>query len=307
LDADVPKFETPELSENHVLVVDDDRLILALLEDVLTQEGFRVTTVSSCLEALKALEDPTTRFNFLITDWELPDGRGIELIQHIRSSYLGGYVYAMVVTSHDRRGYNTKALEAGADDFIPKPIDRGELLARLRSGERILRLESRLTNLANFDSVTQLPTRRMFEALAAKEWSRARRYRLTLSCVVFDIDFFKRVNDIYGHRSGDRVLQKIAELFRNSSRASDIICRYGGEEFCILLPETSLEMAACWAERLRAKICAEIFELESVVLNVTASFGVAEMLAERSSEPEGLASGIYRRIEEAFETDPGDP
>ncbi|MEX1040465.1 MAG: diguanylate cyclase [Pirellulaceae bacterium] len=268
------------------MVVDDDRLTLALLEDVLTSEGFQVTAVASCLEALQVLDDSTPRFNFLITDWELRDGRGVELIQYIRESYIGGYVYTLVITAHENRGYNTKALDAGADDFIPKPIDRDELVSRLRSGERILKLESRLTNLANFDSVTQLPTRRMFEALAAKEWSRTRRCRLPLSCVVFDLDFFKRVNDTYGHRAGDQVLRKIAELFRDSSRQSDLLCRQGGEEFCILLPETTLEQASSWAERLRAKFAAEIFELDSVVLNVTASFGVAEILADMEELPE---------------------
>lgn len=280
VDVPLTSMETLESLGNHVLVVDDDRLTLALLEDVLTSEGFQVTAVTSCLEALKVLDDSVTRYNFLITDWELRDGRGVDLIQYIRNSYLGGYVYTMVITAHENRGYNTKALDAGADDFIPKPIDRDELVARLRSGERILKLESRLTNLANIDTVTQLPTRRMFEALAAKEWSRTRRYRLPLSCVLFDLDFFKRVNDTYGHRAGDQVLRKIAELFRDSSRQSDLLCRQGGEEFCILLPETTLEQGASWAERLRARIAEEIFELDSVVLNVTASFGVAEILAE---------------------------
>jgi len=286
VDVPLTSMATFESPGNHVLVVDDDRLTLALLEDILTNEGFQVTAVSSCLEALKVLDDSTTRYNFLITDWELSDGHGVDLIQYIRNSYLGGYVYTMVITAHENRGYNTKALDAGADDFIPKPIDRDELVSRLRSGERILKLESRLTNLANIDTVTQLPTRRMFEALAAKEWSRTRRYRLPLSCVVFDLDFFKRVNDTYGHRAGDQVLRKIADLFRDSSRQSDLICRQGGEEFCILLPETPLEQAAGWAERLRVKISEEIFELDSVVLNVTASFGVAEILADMEDLPE---------------------
>lgn len=286
VDTPLTSIESHEALGNQVLVVDDDRLTLALLEDVLTSEGFRVTAVSSCLEALQVLDDSTTRYNFLITDWELRDGLGVDLIQYIRNSYAGGYVYTMVITAHENRGYNTKALDAGADDFIPKPIDRDELVSRLRSGERILKLESRLTNLANIDTVTQLPTRRMFEALAAKEWSRTRRYRLPLSCVVFDLDFFKRINDTYGHRTGDQVLRRIAELFRDSSRQSDLLCRQGGEEFCIVLPETTLENAAAWAERLRAKIAEEIFELDSVVLNVTASFGVAEILADMEELPE---------------------
>ncbi len=260
--------------------MDDDRLIRTLLREFLTREGYDVVVAESCMQALEILEEGKHQFKFLVTDWELPDGSGIDLIRHVRHVVCSHYMYIVMATSHGNRENLTQALNAGADDFLAKPIDRGELVARMRAGQRILDLESRLTHLANSDLLTGLPTRRVFESMVVKEWSRARRYRLPLSCVIFDIDYFKRINDVHGHAAGDEVLREVGRVFADSVRKSDIICRYGGEEFCAVLPETSIEQARQWAEILRQRIGEMDIILESAVVNVTASLGVAEVLAE---------------------------
>jgi len=278
-----PGNETqPDLNatRSQVLVVDDDRLIRTLIREFLTREGYEVVTVENCREALEVLEEEKHEFKFLVTDWELPDGSGIDLIRHVRHVVSSHYMYIVMATSHGNRENLTQALNAGADDFLAKPIDRGELVARMRSGQRILALETRLTHLANSDLLTGLPTRRVFEDMVAKEWSRARRYRLPLSCVIFDIDYFKRINDVHGHASGDQVLREVGRIFADSVRKSDIICRYGGEEFCAVLPETSSTQACIWAENLRKRIADTEIILDSAVVNVTTSFGVAEAMAE---------------------------
>ncbi|MEW4561163.1 diguanylate cyclase [Bremerella sp. JC770] len=272
----------PDLNatRSQVLVVDDDRLIRTLIREFLTREGYEVVTVENCREALEVLEEEKHEFKFLVTDWELPDGSGIDLIRHVRHVVSTHYMYIVMATSHGNRENLTQALNAGADDFLAKPIDRGELVARMRSGQRILALETRLTHLANSDLLTGLPTRRVFEDMVAKEWSRSRRYRLPLSCVIFDIDYFKRINDVHGHASGDQVLREVGRIFADSVRKSDIICRYGGEEFCAVLPETSSTQACIWAENLRKRIAETEIILDSAVVNVTTSFGVAEAMAE---------------------------
>lgn len=270
----------PQSTRSQVLVVDDDRLIRTLIREFLTREGYEVVTAENCREALEVLEEEKHEFKFLVTDWELPDGSGIDLIRHVRHVVSSHYMYIVMATSHGNRENLTQALNAGADDFLAKPIDRGELVARMRSGQRILDLETRLTHLANSDLLTGLPTRRVFEDMVAKEWSRARRYRLPLSCVIFDIDFFKRINDVHGHAAGDQVLREIGRIFADSVRKSDIICRYGGEEFCAILPETSSTHACIWAENLRKRISETEIILDSAVVNVTSSFGVAEAMAE---------------------------
>ncbi|WP_158265429.1 diguanylate cyclase [Blastopirellula marina] len=265
---------------SRVLVVDDDKLIRTLISEFLTREGYEVVTADNCLQALDLLEDPKHEFKFMVTDWELPDGNGIDLIRHARHVVQSHYMYIVMATSHGDRENLTRALNSGADDFLTKPIDRSELIARIRAGQRILNLETRLTQLANTDVLTGLPTRRVFEELVAKEWSRAQRYRLPLSCVIFDIDFFKRINDIHGHAAGDQVLREIARVFASSVRKSDIICRYGGEEFCAILPETSSAQAYIWADNIRKRIAATEVILDAAVVNVTISLGLAEPLSE---------------------------
>lgn len=260
--------------------MDDDKLIRTLIREFLTREGYEVVTAENCREALEVLEEEKHEFKFLVTDWELPDGSGIDLIRHVRHVVSTHYMYIVMATSHGNRENLTQALNAGADDFLAKPIDRGELVARMRSGQRILALETRLTHLANNDLLTGLPTRRVFEDMVSKEWSRTRRYRLPLSCVIFDIDYFKRINDVHGHASGDQVLREVGRIFAESVRKSDIICRYGGEEFCAVLPETSTSQACIWAENLRKRIAETDIILDAAVVNVTTSFGVAEALAE---------------------------
>lgn len=270
----------PSSTRSQVLVVDDDKLIRTLIREFLTREGYEVVLAESCRQALEVLEEEKHEFKFLVTDWELPDGSGIDLIRHVRHVVSSHYMYIVMATSHGNRENLTQALNAGADDFLAKPIDRGELVARMRSGQRILALETRLTHLANSDLLTGLPTRRVFEDMVAKEWSRSRRYRLPLSCVIFDIDYFKRINDVHGHASGDQVLREVGRVFADSVRKSDIICRYGGEEFCAVLPETSTTQACIWAENLRKRIAETEIILDSAVVNVTTSFGVAEAMAE---------------------------
>jgi len=270
---------------SRVLVVDDDKLVRTLVSEYLRKEGFIVVEASNCLEAMEQL-DSDVGFQFMVTDWELPDGSGIDLIKHVRQVVDGRYIYVIMITSHGSKDNVTMAINAGADDFLTKPIDRGELIARARSGQRILNLESRLSWMANYDSLTSLPTRRIFEEMVSKEWSRARRYRLPLSCVMFDIDFFKRINDLHGHLDGDEVLRVISDIFAKSVRTSDMICRYGGEEFCAVLPETSLAQATIWAETLRERIAETDIFLNSAAINVTASLGVAEALAEMEEFPD---------------------
>jgi diguanylate cyclase (GGDEF)-like protein len=130
--------------------------------------------------------------------------------------------------------------------------------------------------MARTDSLTGLLTQRTFYGLLDKEWRRATRYNLPLSCVMLDIDFFKRINDQHGHPAGDAVLKAVAELLAISVRGSDSVCRYGGEEFCVLLPETTEGQAALWAERVRSKISKLDVGAGGKRLAVTASFGVAQ-------------------------------
>ncbi|PHS08726.1 MAG: hypothetical protein COA78_12485 [Blastopirellula sp.] len=267
-----------------VLVVDDDRIILRILKKILESNGYIVHCAETCDEGARKLDE--IKPHFLISDWELPDGTGIDLIRWARNIKTPHYLYVMMLTGHSGHESTAEAFDAGADDFVSKPIENVELLARLRSGLRVLDLESRLSDLANKDPLTDLNTRRIFNEIVQKEYRRSRRYVSPLSCVMFDIDFFKKINDTHGHPAGDAVLKEVARTLKEMVRESDISCRYGGEEFCVFLANTNHEQAVAWAERIRVAISEIRVQADSETIQITSSFGVAQMLAEMEDESE---------------------
>jgi diguanylate cyclase (GGDEF)-like protein len=262
-------------SKHRILLIDDDAASLRLMSLWLEEAGYTVHCVSSGEAALESVAADCP--HFVISDWDMPGMDGLELCRRLRQEKLAHYVYTLLVTGKSRPEDIVQGLEAGADDYIAKPVHRAELLARVRAGGRLLELESRLAELARTDPLTGVPTQRVFYEAAEKEAERVRRYRLPLSCVMLDVDFFKRVNDTYGHQAGDQVLKGVAQLLAASCRATDSLCRYGGEEFCALLPETTEQDAALWADRVRRGLLEIDFVYDGRPLRVTASFGVASM------------------------------
>lgn len=257
-----------------VLLVDDDPAMLRLLSKWLQKAGYPVRTAADGLEALEAIEAECP--DFLVTDWEMPRLDGLNLCRQVRELLLPHYVYIVFLTVRTGAQEMITGLENGADDFLTKPVSEGELLARMRSSSRVLELERRLSIMARTDALTGLITQRSFYESLDKEWHRARRFHLPLSCVMMDLDFFKQVNDVHGHQAGDSVLKFVGELLVDNCRASDTVCRYGGEEFCVMLPETGESEAALWAERARARLAALYIPAGVRELRITGSFGVAE-------------------------------
>lgn len=257
-----------------VLLVDDDPDIRRLVHAWLEKAGYAVCVANDGQEALDAVELDCP--DFLITDWEMPRIDGLELCRRIRNGSLPHYVYAIILTSRSCEAEKIAGLESGADDFLSKPVGQGELLARLKSGSRVLELERELSLMAHTDSLTGLLTLRTFYEHLEKEWHRSTRLQLPMSCVMVDLDFFKQINDVHGHPAGDSVLKFTAELLLDNCRLSDTICRYGGEEFCVLLPETDEGDAAIWANRVRERLGALCIPTYLKDIRVTGSFGVAQ-------------------------------
>ncbi|HMC09831.1 MAG TPA: diguanylate cyclase, partial [Pirellulaceae bacterium] len=228
-----------------VLLVDDDPAMLRLLAKWLEAEGYQVLRAGDGRMAMELIEAERPRL--LVTDWEMPNLNGLELCRWVRGQNFGHYLYTIFITVRTESADMFKGLEAGADDFLKKPVDRNELLARIRAGSRVMELEQRLSRLANTDAMTGLATRRVLFEDLKREWCRSERYHTQLSCVMIDIDYFKRINDNYGHHAGDEVLRQLGQLWGAGVRTSDFVGRYGGEEFCVVLPETSEEQAVVWA------------------------------------------------------------
>jgi two-component system chemotaxis response regulator CheY len=220
---------------------------------------------------------------------------GIEFCRLLRAEKLPHYVFAVLLTAKSQAGDIITGLNAGADDFLTKPVRHGELFARLQTGLRIVELEHRLSELARRDPLTGVLNRRTFYEVFEREWSRAIRYRHPLACVMVDVDFFKKINDTYGHLVGDHVLKFLAQSFENQARCPDYICRWGGEEFCILLPETDEQGACIWAQRCCRAIAEAEFSSGPHNITMTASFGVAQQ-EDDLADPEAMIERADRAL-----------
>jgi two-component system, cell cycle response regulator len=257
-----------------VLVVDDDPAILRLMVVILGKAGYEVAVANDGQQAIDCiLASPP---DFLITDWKMPGVDGIELCRWVRQIDSAKYTYIILFTGRTETRHMVEAISAGADDFFSKPICPGELLSRMQAGLRILERERRLTWLTRYDQLTELLARRSFFVEYDKEWSRSVSEDRPLACVMVDVDCFKRINDEHGHVIGDATLKAIARVLAECSGNRGYACRYGGEEFCVLLPDATEHDAYAWAEDCRSKIASSPVVTSGPILQVTASFGVAE-------------------------------
>jgi diguanylate cyclase (GGDEF)-like protein len=264
-----------------ILLAEDDPVTRLLMTRFLKKAGYEVDAAANGSEALDKMSK--RYYSMLVTDWEMPEMDGIALCKAVRNMRLDGYVYALLLTARDSKEHIIAGLEAGADDYLIKPVHEAELIARLNAGRRILNLEHslRVANERNrilsiTDPLTDAYNRRYLMEQLPRELERCRRYAYPLSVLMSDVDHFKEINDALGHLAGDEVLQQFAVRAQRSIRTnSDWVSRYGGEEFLIVLPETAHEAAMHVAEKIRALISATPFCTRAGDAVVTASFGVA--------------------------------
>ncbi|MBI3463161.1 MAG: diguanylate cyclase [Planctomycetes bacterium] len=277
-----------------ILLVEDDLTQATTVRHALScveSASYDVQHVLRLDEALASLAREA--FDAVLLDLGLPDCQGLETLEQLRQP--APDLPTVVLTAHDDEAGALRSLELGAQDYLLKGRVDGNALARAISyaiqRQRLLvenrRLLAEMKQLAWTDPLTGILNRRTFFELFKGEWSRSTRERGPLSCVLMDIDFFKRINDTLGHAAGDATLQVVARLLREHCRASDYLCRFGGEEFCILLPHANELGASRWAERLRQRIAEEQIEAAGKIVRITASFGVAERL-EDTAGPEAL-------------------
>jgi two-component system, cell cycle response regulator len=264
-----------------ILLAEDDPVTRMLMTRFLKNAGYEVDAVANGSEALDRM---TKRYYpMLVTDWEMPEMDGVALCKAVRNMQLDGYVYALLLTARDAKEHIIAGLEAGADDYLVKPVHEAELIARLNAGRRILNLEHSLRAanhrnriLSITDALTGAYNRRYLMEQFPREVERCRRYAYPLTVLMCDLDHFKLINDQHGHAAGDDVLQQFAARSQRSIRSnSDWIARYGGEEFLIVLPETAHADGMFVAEKIRALIQNTPFNTRTGNTVVTASFGVA--------------------------------
>ncbi|WP_303720330.1 diguanylate cyclase [Malonomonas rubra] len=265
-----------------LLIIDDSKAIRTQVEQIFADGRLfsKILTAADGIEAFKLLV--SNKVDLVLCDIEMPGIDGLKFLAMMQSREDLKAIPIIMLTCHGDLSTKIRGLESGACDYITKPFEPAEIVARVHVQMQIKTLQDELRRsnqlllqLAQTDPLTRLYNRRHLYEKLEVELNRCFRNKKPLSLIMTDIDHFKKVNDNYGHQIGDEVLTNVADLLQDELRTYDLAARYGGEEFCLVLPETDLESAYDVAERIR-KLATEM-KLPAPMENyqLTMSFGVA--------------------------------
>jgi len=278
-----------------ILIVDDDHAVRNSIQEFLTILDFTTYSADSAEGALSFIK--TCQVDVIITDIIMNGMDGLQMTEIIKKNYDTDII---VITGYTGNYSYEEAIQKGADDFIFKPVRFEELLLRLKRvlRERTLTQErnqmlERLKELAITDDLTKLYNSRHFYSQLDNEINRFKRYQRSLSLLLIDVDHFKEFNDTYGHLEGDKILHNIARLITSCLRTMDTAYRYGGEEFTVILPETTCDAAMAVSERINEVVKNDLF-IENDKKDMSVSIGVTEYL------PGELVSEFVRRADKAM-------
>lgn len=270
-----------------ILVADDEPVNLALIRRRLEWEDYRVVTAEDGGQAVEVARRSLP--DLILLDVMMPVLDGLQACRLLKEDTATRDIPVIFLSALDDTDTKVSGLELGANDYISKPFRVEELLARVAVAIRMKRERDRLrqnadaaSEMSMTDALTGLRNRYGLQRALQRELSEARRYSRPLSCLLLDIDFFKAVNDTYGHAAGDAALVQTARSLTEAVRGSDVVCRYGGEEFIVLAPETGLEGALALAEKIRLAVSSRLFGDGEHIFPLTLSVGAAQLLAAES-------------------------
>ncbi|HDZ20598.1 hypothetical protein LCGC14_0312410 [marine sediment metagenome] len=257
-----------------VLIIDDSPDAVAIATARLRQDGLQVVSAADGRAGLDLAA--AQRPDLILLDVAMPDMSGFDVCRQLKSDLNLSTIPIIFLTAMDDTLQKVRGLELGAVDYVTKPFDAFELRARVQAALRTKRFADMLTEFANIDPLTELPNRRAFINQLNKEWARKERHGDPFALIMADIDYFKRVNDTYGHSVGDRMLKAVSKALADQCRELDLAARYGGEEFAIIAPNQSAEAAGNLAERCRQGVEHIRLHVTGSDISVTISFGVAD-------------------------------
>ncbi len=276
-----------------ILIAEDDLITSRIVEKNLNSWGYEVVLARSGEQAWQELKDSSLRLAIL--DWMMPGMDGTEICQKLRRRKKFKYTYVILLSAKDRKQDIIAGLSSGADDYMTKPINFLELRARLQTGRRIIDLEDKLLyvqnqlkDLASRDSLTKLWNRTEISKFLREELDRGERENKPLGVIMLDIDYFKKINDFFGHDIGDIALLQVVSRIKRKVRKSDKVGRYGGDEVIVVLPNCGLAEVRKISERLRASVARRGVKAGQEIFPVTISAGCASSENKRQPSAERL-------------------
>jgi len=284
-----------------ILIADDDPVSSKILQKNLENWDYETVLARNGPAAWQALQDDSLRLAIL--DWMMPGMDGVEVCRKIRRRKRYKYTYIILLSAKDRKQDIIAGLSSGADDYMTKPVNFLELRARLKTGRRIIDLEDKLLfiqnqlkDLASRDSLTRIWNRAEIIRFLSEELERGRREKKPTSVIMLDVDHFKKINDFYGHATGDQALLQVVSRLRRKVRRSDKIGRYGGDEIVVILPNCGPTEVRSVGERLRLAVGGRKIKTEIDAVPVTISGGCATADAGGTPSPESLIKTADRAL-----------
>jgi diguanylate cyclase (GGDEF)-like protein len=256
-----------------ILTIDDSPEIHAIVDARFKHEGVEMLHASDGEDGMRQARE--RRPDLILLDVDMPGLSGFEVCRLLKSDPDTSSVPIIFLTGANQVDAKVRGFELGGIDYVTKPFESAELRARVRAALRTKRLQDMLAARAQIDALTGLSNRAHFNQRIEEDVRAAHRYARPVSLVLIDVDHFKNLNDTYGHPFGDRVLQRLGEELLACSRTTDLACRYGGEEFALILSETTRAGALVAAERARLKISALELSERGTIVRITASLGTA--------------------------------
>ncbi|WP_103600453.1 GGDEF domain-containing response regulator [Campylobacter concisus] len=265
------------LSKNRqykVLVVEDSLPFRNMIKKILTSLQFKVLAAAHGEEAMNYFAD-NPDINLIITDYRMPVKDGLEVLKEVRKEKDKNSLGVIVMTSPSEKTDASIFLKNGASDFIAKPFSKEELICRVNNTIEAMENINKIANFANRDFLTGVYNRRFFYSDVEEYVQVAEETNEPYAFAMIDVDYFKKINDKYGHDGGDRVLKSIAKILNDNTKGSDIVARFGGEEFCVVLKKINKEEAVKFFVNLRAKVAENKVTIKKEKVKVTISIGVS--------------------------------
>lgn len=280
------KIQTQEQKRPKILIIDDSESILFLLESILSSH-FDVVLANRANKALKIINQS---FDTVILDLMMPEMSGIEFLKNFRKKSDYSYIPVVVLTAkHNTEEDIAKLFDIGANDYINKPFLSAELIARVKTHskikmltEELIKSNEKLKYSATYDELTNVFNRSTILDFLENEMLRIKRSKNKFSLMMFDIDHFKEINDKYGHQAGDQILKDVIIVIKDTVREIDLIGRYGGDEFLVILQEANIEKAKEISERVHKKVNNKIFKFGKKEIKVTISIGLTEYISKEN-------------------------